>query len=173
MYAEASSRSRIARAIISFPAPAQACRVAENQGPILHETLPALPDGAVAAEVEITADVRSTPHPSLEARIISMIVGDYAGSKMRIEPRMRTSCDAVPSLGSRGIIAGLVLARSEEALVIDAIRAQSETKLRNRRTRARDAHDGTVANDARAKGLQWVASGRGNGPWVVSRRSNS
>jgi hypothetical protein len=92
---------------------------------MLHEALPDLPEGAVAVEVEITTDVRSAGNPPLEARIISMIEGDFEGTKLRFDPRINTSCDGYPYLGTRGIAVGYVLSTSDGILVIDPIRAPS------------------------------------------------
>ena len=122
----------LAAALTAFPSAAHACRVPARQTPILHQTLPALPEGMVAAEVEITSDIRSPGRPPLEARIISMVSGDDAGTKLRIEPRVISSCDGFPSPGTRGFAVGRILSSSEEALVIDPIRAPSAVELHRR-----------------------------------------
>src|SRR5688572_14507503 len=64
-------------ASFAVPGAAQACVDASRLTPFLHETLPALSPGHVAAEVEMLGDPNSYPEPSLEARIIAMIEGDY------------------------------------------------------------------------------------------------
>ena len=92
---------------------------------ILHDKVPTLTSGLIAAEVEITTDIRSAGRPPLEARIISMIQGKYAGSLMRIEPQVISSCDGFPYPGQRGVIVGRVLTSSEVLLVVDPVRAPS------------------------------------------------
>lgn len=119
-------------ALSAVPNAAHACRVSTNETPILHQTLPALLDGMVAAEVEITTDVRSPERPPLEARIISMVKGDYVGTKLRFEPSYISSCDGFPSPGSRGFAVGYIVSRSVEALEIDPIRAPSDREIRFR-----------------------------------------
>jgi len=120
----------ILMASIALPASAQACRTLSNETPMLHHTLPAVPDGAVAAEVEISAEVPTPSRPHVEARIISMIAGDFAGSKLIFDPRGTSSCDRFPSPGERGIAVGYVLSASEGVLVIDPVRAPSLTEQR-------------------------------------------
>ena len=114
--------------------PAQACRTADFQTPILHSALPSLADGVVAAEVEIITDVRSPSSSNImDARVITMIRGDYRGDRIRIDPQYRTSCDRFPSPGTRGIVVGRILSTSESVLVIDPIRAPSAFEVRRRR----------------------------------------
>jgi len=72
----------ITGAAMGLSSTAQACRLSDRQTPILHDELPALTPELVAAQVEITTDVRSLPRPPLEARIITMIHGSYSGSRM-------------------------------------------------------------------------------------------
>ena len=96
----------------------------------LHDKIPVLSPDLIAAEVEITTDVRSTPSPPLEARIISMIQGKYAGSLLRIEPQVISSCDGFPYPGQRGIVVGRVVQSSDGVLVIDPIRAPSANQIR-------------------------------------------
>jgi hypothetical protein len=115
------------------PGPAQACRVPAAQTPLLHDRLPRLPAGVIAAEVEIVTDVRSEPEPPLEARIIRMIRGNYRGTRLRIDPTRVTSCDGVPLPGQRGIVVGRVLSVSDEMLVVDAIRAPSRLERERQR----------------------------------------
>jgi hypothetical protein len=124
----------LAAAFSAAPNAAYACRASVSQTPILHRTLPALPDGVVAAEVQVITDKYSPERPPLEARIISMIKGDYAGTKLRIEPHFISSCDVFPQPGDRGFAVGRVLSRSKEALVIDPIRAPSAGELHRRMT---------------------------------------
>jgi len=116
-----------------FPTPAQACRISANQTPLLHERLPRLPAGAIAAEVEIVTDARSEARPPLEARIIRMIRGSYRGTRLRIDRHMVSSCDGVPYPGMRGIVVGMVLSQTDELLVIDAIRAPSALERERQR----------------------------------------
>src|SRR5688572_6701426 len=92
--------------LAALPGAARACRVPAAQTPYLHETLPAIPEGAVAAEVEITTDVRSPVNVPLEARIISMRAGRYTGTKIRIEPQFVSSCDGFPYRGEQGFVVG-------------------------------------------------------------------
>lgn len=120
-------------ATFTLPGAAQACRVAAAQTPLLHKRLPELGPGLVAAEVEIVTDVRSDSRPPLEARIIRMISGDYAGTRLRIEPLMQTSCDGVPYPGTRGFVIGRVLSASDEILVVDPLRAPSAIELHRQR----------------------------------------
>ena len=112
-------------AVAAVPATAQACRVSSFQTPILHDKVPTLAPGLIAVEVEITTDVRSASRPPLEGRIISMIRGKYAGSLLRIEPQVISSCDGFPYPGQRGIVVGRVLRSSGDALVVDPVRAPS------------------------------------------------
>jgi hypothetical protein len=111
-----------------IPATAQACRLAANQTSMLHTILPAIPPGAVAAEVEIITDVRSADRPPLEARILSMIVGDFKGTRLRFDPQIITSCDGFPSPGTRGIAVGYIRSASDDVLLIDPIREPSESE---------------------------------------------
>jgi hypothetical protein len=118
-------------AVLGAPGAALACRVASFQTPILHEKLPALPADAVAAEVEVVTDVRAPPGwRAMDVRIIRMIRGQYRGRTIRIEPKAYSSCDGWPYPGTRGIVVGSVLSSSDEALVVDPIRAPSAEDLR-------------------------------------------
>jgi hypothetical protein len=110
------------------PAAAQACRLPANQTSMLHRTLPALPPGVVAAEVEIITDVRSSDRPFLEGEIISMIVGEFEGTRLRFDPQITTSCDGYPYPGTRGIAVGYVRSASDDILVIDPIREPSASE---------------------------------------------
>lgn len=108
-----------------WSAPAVACRVASNQTPLLHETLPPLEPGMVAAEVEIVTDVRKDGGP-LEAQVLLMLEGSYAPAMIKIEPTVHSSCDGIPSVGTRGIVVGYVLSSTGDQLVVDPLRAPSE-----------------------------------------------
>jgi hypothetical protein len=148
LFASASHASRKRRFLLALlvfagamlPASAEACRIAAAQTPILHDTLPPLPPGVVAAEVEIVTDVRSQADVPLEARIVRMISGDYRGSRLRIDRNIVSSCDGVPYPGMRGIVVGRVLSVSDEMLVVDAIRAPSALE-RQRQRAAQPAAD--------------------------------
>lgn len=126
-------------AVATVPATAQACRVSTSQTPILHDTVPPVAPGLIVAEVEITTEIHSVARPPLEARIISMIRGEYSGSHMRIEPQYFTSCDVFPSLGQRGIVVGRVLKIADDALVVDPVRAPSAAETRLESEKFRDA----------------------------------
>ena len=105
------------------PAPARACTPYEALTPMLFDALPAVLSGDVAARVVILpADPRS---PGLRARIVEMLVGDYPGSILQLEPSSGTSCDAYPVEGQSGIVVGRVVSSTPEALVVDPERAPS------------------------------------------------
>ena len=103
----------------TVPGAAEACRTRSQMTPLLYDAVPELAPDLIAAEVEIT---RTNP---LEGRIVRMIRGEYSGSLLRLEPQYFSSCDAWPRSGQRGIAVGRVLRSSNEALVIDPIRAPS------------------------------------------------
>jgi hypothetical protein len=115
-------------ALSTVPDDAGACLLAADQMSYLHKTLPELPEGTIAADVEITTNARRTAHGRSEARIVSMIKGRYRGTKLIIEPSIVTSCDGIPHLGERGFVVGRVVSSSEDALVIDPIRVPSTYK---------------------------------------------
>ena len=105
------------------PAPAWACTPYEAMTPMLFDALPAVLSSDVAARVVILpTDPRS---PGLRARIVEMLVGDYSGSILRLEPSWGTSCDAYPVEGQAGIVVGRVVSSTPEALVVDPERAPS------------------------------------------------
>jgi hypothetical protein len=121
-----------------FPATAHACRIPSAMTPLLHERLPRpLPAGTVAAEVEIAADVRTSLTQPIDARIIRMLRGHYRGTRLRIDRTVVTSCDADPSPGSRGIVVGRILSRTDALLVIDPIRAPSAREQQLQREQRR------------------------------------
>ena len=120
-----------------LPAPASACRVAAAQRPLLHERLPPLPRGAIAAEVEIVTDVRAPARPELEARIIRMRRGHYRGTRLRIDRTVVSSCDSIPYPGMRGIVAGWVVSQSGDLLVVAAIHAPSALERQQQRVARR------------------------------------
>lgn len=110
-------------ALVMLPSPARACPFSEAMTPFLFDALPAVPPGAFAARVQIIA--RDTHGPEIRARIVAMIVGDYAGSILGLQPSHYTSCDRFPMPGETGIVVGRVISSSPEALVIDPVRAPS------------------------------------------------
>lgn len=110
------------------PVAAFACRVASNEKPYLHAWLPAQPAlsaDMIAAEVEVLSEPSSLRGVRIEARVISMLKGAYAGTRLRIEPEFVTSCDAFPAVGARGVVIGKRLREEDGVLVIDIIRAPS------------------------------------------------
>lgn len=112
------------------PRTALACRVASDQKPYLYSSLPALSADMIAARVEILTDTRSLRDVRIEARLIAMLQGSYAGKRLRIEPVFVTSCDAFPQAGEEGILVGKVLRKEKGVLVIDVVRAPSINELR-------------------------------------------
>jgi len=84
----------------------------------------------VAARVEILTDTHSLRDVRIEARLIAMLQGSYAGKRLRIEPVLVTSCDAFPQAGEEGIVVGKVLRKDKGVLVIDVVRAPSINELR-------------------------------------------
>lgn len=121
---------------LATPAPAPACTIADAVTPYLHRTLPAVPQGAIAARVEILPGTPSGHQVRIRARILSMLRGSYDGSTLLIEPRMLSSCDGIPTAGEKGIVVGRVVSSSPEALVIDPVRAPSRLdRQRSRRDR--------------------------------------
>jgi len=105
------------------PPPARACSFAEAMTPMLFDAPPPVLSGEVAARVVILpANPRS---PGIDARIVEMLVGDYSGSIMRLEPSSGNSCDAYPVEGQAGIVVGRVVSSTPEALVVDPERAPS------------------------------------------------
>jgi len=103
--------------------PARACPIADAMTPMLFEELPAVPPGAVAARVVILAD--DPRHAGTRGRILAMLVGDYAGTMLRLEPAYYTSCDRFPQPGDAGIVVGRILSSTPDELVVDPIRAPS------------------------------------------------
>ena len=115
------------------PVAAFACRVGSNLTPYLHPWLPAQPAlsaDMIAAEVEILSDPSSLGVGGIDARVITMLRGDYAGKRLRIEPEVVTSCDAIPTAGARGVVIGKVLREEDGVLVIDIVRAPSLAEQR-------------------------------------------
>jgi hypothetical protein len=96
----------------------------------LHESLPEIPDGAVAARVEILTSTYSLHDVRIEARIVSMLGGSYPGTRIRLEPRHVTSCDSFPSAGETGIVVGYVISSSDDLLIVDPIRAPSPIRAK-------------------------------------------
>ncbi len=135
------SATLLAMTVGAVPHVAHACRTSSSQTSILHRVLPVLPKGVVAAEVEITTDIRSPARPPLEARIISMIKGGYKGRKLRIAPQIISSCDGFPYPGSRGFAVGRVLLSSKDVLVIDPIREPSANDRMRQSKRDAVAYD--------------------------------
>jgi hypothetical protein len=88
----------------------------------LHDAAPALSPDQVAAEVRIVR-VEGGPMVVIEAEVLRMIQGRYAGSKLIIRPSYVTSCDRFEGAGARGVVVGLETAGSGGALEIDPIRA--------------------------------------------------
>ena len=118
-------------ALAVHPSPASACMTAEAMTPMLFDELPVVLSGQVAARVVILpADPR---RPHLRARIVEMLVGDYSGSTLRLEPSSQDSCDADPVEGETGIVVGRVVASTPEALVVDPERAPALAERRELR----------------------------------------
>jgi hypothetical protein len=110
-----------------WSAPALACRVASNQTALLHETLPPLEPGMVAAEVEILdGRERRELFDPIDARIVRMIEGDFKGGTLRMTFTVVSSCDSFPQLGERGIAVGVVVGETDEVLSISPMRALSD-----------------------------------------------
>ena len=107
----------------ALAAPARACPFSEAMTPLLFDALPVVAPGDVAARIEVLP--RDPRNPGMRARIVAILVGEYAGSNLRLEPSYLTSCDRFPQAGETGIVVGRVISSSPEALVIDPLRAPS------------------------------------------------
>jgi hypothetical protein len=99
--------------------------------PLFHKSLPFLPEGMVAAEVEIL-NGPSSDHAEMRARIISMLRGSYSGTEIRLAPRIIMSCNGWARSGDRGIVVGTVISSSETELVIDPMWAPSQREIDSR-----------------------------------------
>ncbi len=100
-----------------IPSPAEACPFAAAMNPLLFETLPTVPAGAVAARVEILA--RNPNEPGIRARIVEMIRGEYAGVTLQLHRTGFNSCVRYPQPGETGIVVGRVVSSSPEVLIIE------------------------------------------------------
>lgn len=100
-----------------IPTAAQACRTGWGERSLLHASIPALPAGTVAAEVEVITSVgRGKP---FEARILRMIGDEYNGSRLSLG--VVSLCDSLPEPGDRGFIVGRVISRSADKLILAPI----------------------------------------------------
>jgi hypothetical protein len=123
--------------------PADACRVESQRSSILHPFAPDLSGNlgveverfedavgaeVIVAEVEMTTDTRPRRTEVREARIISMVRGEYGGTTIRFGPG-HTSCDFTPRRGTRGFAVGVVPSAPPEYLLIDALSGPSRREL--------------------------------------------
>ena len=125
----------IVPALVVAAAPAKACRGEHSETGFVHQSLPDNPKAVVAAQVEITAmRPKDGGWGESEGRIIKMIRGDYSGSRIIVRTDL-TSCDHLPWPGEKGIVAGEVIASTNEALIILPVRTLSQIQidLRTRR----------------------------------------
>lgn len=104
------------------PATALACPGLSSERGLLHDAAPVLSPDQVAAEVRIVS-VRGGPMLVIEAEVLRMIQGRYAGSKLVIRPSYVTNCDRFEGVGARGVVVGRRTAESGGVLEIDPIRA--------------------------------------------------
>ncbi|MBB5686951.1 hypothetical protein [Sphingobium boeckii] len=75
----------------------------------------------IAADVQIVAVNRST----VEARVIAMRQGSYAGKNILLKPEVISSCDVFPRVGAVGTVVGSILSSTDQMLVIDPITGPS------------------------------------------------
>ena len=116
-------------AVVTSHSVARACGGPPYNVGFLHRDLPDDRKFDVAVTVEITA-VRARPIPGeAEGRILSVVHGQYSGSKVLILNVGLTSCDSPPFLGQKGIVVGKIVSVSDDALVIDPIRTLSEREI--------------------------------------------
>lgn len=128
-----STRWTRAAAVLVVAAPwhsvAAACSGPHSNVGFLHRSLPADGKYEVAVEVEISA-LRAGPIlREAEGRILSLIRGNYAGTRVIVRNLGLTSCDSLPSPGQKGIILGKIISSSPDALIIDPIRTLSEREI--------------------------------------------
>lgn len=120
----------VAMAATIIAAPAEACRNPRDQTSILHYQLPTEDVGDFAAVVEVTVSQFDPGERSFEGRIITLLRGTTTATAFRFDgPKMIvTGCDSFPSVGSRGILVGTIVSSSPEQVVIDPIRAPSQSE---------------------------------------------
>lgn len=122
-------RTLIALVSIVSAGPSLACRTDSNRTPLIHQVLPVLEDGEIAARVEIVSndlDQRLT----IEARILDRLRGDFDQNTILLRPTIISSCDGIPSIGDTGIVVGRILEASATALVVDPRRGPTDRERR-------------------------------------------
>lgn len=117
--------SALATGVFATPSSASDCERYPYQ--FIHRTMPDAPKGEIVARVQI-GPLRKIDGISgeSEGRIIEMLRGSYAGSKIIIKVHLHTSCDQFPYPGEQGIVVGNVISSTEEELTISAISTRSK-----------------------------------------------
>lgn len=126
----------VSAGLVALAAPAAACPSDFYYTSYLHQSLPPVPEDAVAARVEILTSNRSGSRVEIVGRVISMLKGSYPGPRVKIAPSAITSCDAFPKVGQIGIVAGSVRSSSKDELTIDPIRTPTAGERMEQKWRA-------------------------------------
>lgn len=124
MTSTAPIRFALAMLLLATPATALPCREAGQMRPVLHETVPQLDEGEVAARVML----EGVDGFQITATVEQWLVGDYTATQIVVSEEIISSCDGPVHPGSSGIIVGRVLEVSAEKVHILLRRAPSPSR---------------------------------------------